>query len=317
MLLEAANPPRVARLAVAAAIGIVAGVYCYLRLIGLPYAAQDFTYPWFAAQRLLAGDNPYVAARTTTVLPFPKYFPYPLTAAIAAIPFAPIPMYAAGGIFFGLSAAAMAYAVTRDGWWRLALCATAPFAVAAWSVQWSPMIIAATLLSPLGWLLAAKPNIGLGAFAYRPRVSTAIGVTVFALLSLVVMPSWPSHWLQAVHDAPNHTAPLFWPFGAVGLLALIRWREPEARLVAALTVIPAVPWFYDQLLFMLVARRLRELAILSACSWIALIAALARYGMTFEPGMRNMQPFVVMGTIIPATLLVLWHGRARARERDP
>ena len=296
----------------AATLGIIAGIYCYHRLSGLPYAAQDFTYPWFAAQSLLAGDNPYVAARTATVLPFSKYFHYPLTTAMAGLPFAHIPMHAAGGVFFGVSAALMVYAVTRAGWWRLALCTSAPFVVSAWSVQWSPMMIAAALLSPLGWLLAAKPNIGLAAFAYRPRLSTALGVTAFIAVAFLVMPSWPRHWLDAVRNAPNHTAPMFWPFGAVGLLALIRWRQPEARLVAALTMIPAVPWFYDQLLFMLVARRLRDVVLLVVCSWIGLIAALAQYGMNFEPGMRNMQPFVVASTIVPATLLVLWNGRRRA-----
>ena len=57
------------------------------------------------------------------------------------------------------------------------------------------------------------------------------------------------------------------------------------------------------------------MALLAVCSWIALIAALAQYEMTFEPGMRNMQPFVVAGTIVPATLLVLWNGRRRDGAR--
>jgi hypothetical protein len=189
------------------------------------------------------------------------------------------------------------------------LCTTAPFVVAAWSVQWSPLLIAAALLSPLGWLLAAKPNVGAVAFVYRPRLGTALAASGFAVATLAMMPHWLPDWLDAVRDAPNHTAPVFWKYGAVGLLGLTRWRTPEGRLLAMLTVTPAVPWFYDQLLLGLVPRTLREMLFLTVCSWVALIAALWRYGMTFTPGMRNMQPFVALGTILPATLLVLWQSR--------
>src|SRR4029078_5364891 len=104
------------------------------------------------------------------------------------------------------------------------------------------------------------------------------------------MPTWPRYWLEAVHAAPNHTPPMFWAFGAVGLLALLRWRTPEGRLVTAVTITPAVPWFYDQLLLSLVARTFREALFFAGCSWTALIAALWKYSMTFTPGMANMQP---------------------------
>lgn len=312
--LPEATPLR--RFLLASVLGTLVGVYCYRRLERLPYAAHDFTYAWFAARALLDHGNPYVLAHTASELPFSHHFHYPLTAALAALPFCWLPVHAAGGAFFGVATAVFSFTITREGWWRLGMLALAPFTVATWSVQWSPLLIAAALSSPLGWLLAAKPNVGAIAWMYRPRWETAVGAGAFVLMSLVVMPAWPRDWIDAVRAAPNHTSPLFWWGGFIGLLALLRWRTPEGRLLAMLTVTPAVPWFYDQLAVGLVARSFRELVFLTVCSWAGFILALARYGMTFEPGMRNMQPYVVLGTIAPALLLVLIP-RRRSEPKAP
>src|SRR5688572_13368067 len=156
------------RILVAVAIGMAAGWFCYSRLDSRDLGAHDFSYPWHAARALVGGQNPYDALRTETGLPFSRWYLYPLPNAVAAMPFAFLPEYAAGGVFFGVSSALLAYGATSQDWWRLGMFASAPFVVALWSVQWSPLLVASALLPWLGWLAPVKPNLGLAAFAYHP-----------------------------------------------------------------------------------------------------------------------------------------------------
>jgi ABC-type anion transport system duplicated permease subunit len=55
------------------------------------------------------------------------------------------------------------------------------------------------------------------------------------LVSLLLQPSWPREWLNAVSQAP-HIAPLIGQtaVGPLVLLSLMRWRRADARLLVAL-----------------------------------------------------------------------------------
>ncbi len=82
------------------------------------------------------------------------------------------------------------------------------------------------------------------------------------IVSLVLWPHWPADWLQALTHTPHHRAAIVRPFGFLALLALIRWRTPEGRLVAVLACVPQVFFFYDQLPLALTARTGRQLLLL-------------------------------------------------------
>ena len=218
------QPPLIAAVAIALGVGLILGWWTYARLhANLAPFAVDFTYPWRAAGHLLAGRDPY---QNMPRAPYAQagLFLYPLPAALIALPVAKSSAAVAGGVFFGVSSGLFAYALARDAYWKLAMMASPAFVLAYFNVQWAPLILASALLPALGWLGVAKPNLGLIAFAYRPRWSTVIGGAAFIAISLLVLPRWPLEWLHHLHmqESP-HRPPLLWPLGFVGLAGLIRW----------------------------------------------------------------------------------------------
>jgi hypothetical protein len=189
-------------------------------------------------------------------------------------PFGMLPLQAARLLFAALSAALLAYAVTRDGMWRLIMFLSAPFWYAAIRAQWSPLIAAATLLPALGVLAALKPTVGAAVvFAQRTqRAQLVIMVASIALVvaSLLIDPAWPSGWLASIRGAAQITAPIaHWRVGApILLLGLLRWRRPEARLLVALACVPQSTIIYEGLYFMLVPRTRRGLLVASLGSYV-------------------------------------------------
>jgi hypothetical protein len=303
-------PTRRERAQFALFIGLAAGVGCAFSLSRQPeLIAHDFSYPWYGAQALFAGKNPYQAVRTagSALPPFAPWLFYPMPAVLLAGLVAWLPPIAAGGLFFGIASAVLAYVVVRKDTVHVPLFMNASFVRAALSVQWSPLLAAAAL-SPgsLGWLTAVKPTTGGAGLLLRPTWKAFIGAAVFGLLSILVLPTWPRDWLEAVRHVPNHHAPLVYPFGFVGLLGLLRWRTGEGRLLTAMTLVPQVPWYYDQLLLALTARTERQGYFLAACSWAAYIAM----HLTHDVGRGAfvyIEPYISLGLYLPATLVVLRH----------
>jgi hypothetical protein len=70
------------------------------------------------------------------------------------------------------------------------------------------------------------------------------------------------------------------PLGFLLLLALLRWRRPEARWLLALSVMPLPPSFYDQLLLAAVCLTARE----------SLIFAVSTVVLFFYVGFNTPQP---------------------------
>lgn len=322
------SPWRV-RLLLAIAVGVVVAVGCYAHLSHAGMLAGDFTWSWRAARALLAGQNPYEVIRPTGPYPFDAYFKYPLPAALVALPLAGLPAHVAGAVFFGASAALLAWALTRDGYARLPLLASGPFLSAATMVQWSPLLAAAWLLPWCGMFAAAKPNLGLAAVGARPSWRGIAGAAALLLLSLLLLPRWPPDWLQVLRQgtAANYRAPVTLPGGALALLVLLRWRRPEARLVALLACVPQIIAFYDQLLLLLVPRTFRESALAALLSLVAFQGWLARGGLAPAQwtGTTGAWPWIGPLLFAPAVLMILrrpnegefpaWAEEALARAR--
>jgi hypothetical protein len=303
-------PSRRERAQFALFIGIGAGVACAFSLSRSPeLVAHDFSYPWYGARALFAGKNPYHAVQTanSALPPFAPWLFYPLPAVLVAGAVAWLPPVAAGAVFFGVISATLAYVVVQKDTVHVPIFVGAPFARAALSVQWSPLLAAAALApGSLGWLAAVKPTTGVAGLLLRPRVKAFVAAAVFALVSIILLPSWPRDWLDAVRHVPNHRAPLAYPLGAVGLLGLLRWRTGEGRLLAAMTLVPQVPWYYDQLLLGLTARTERQSYFLAACSWVAYIAMHLTKDVT-RGAFVYIEPYISLGLYLPATLVVLRH----------
>jgi hypothetical protein len=304
------------RILLALAIGIISASICWLRLEQRGQLAADFTWPWRAAQLLLQGKNPYTAIQPTGEYPFQTFFYYPLPAALVALPFAGLPPYPAGALFFGLGSGLLAFAVSKDGWRGLHIFLSASYWVALAVAQWSPLMIAAALISGVEALLVCKPNIGLAGWIYRPSRGGLVGMAAMLGISLLVLPSWPLDWLRVTRNLEGHLpAALILPLGPVLLLAALRWKTPKGRLFLSLALLPQMLFFYDQLLLWLIPASLIQSLALSGLSWVAYLAWRLT-GLDPQTGAILRQPtqLILALVYLPALAMLLW---PRVRGNGP
>jgi hypothetical protein len=272
-----------------------------------PWAA-DFTYVWRGARALAAGLDPYQVVRVTGG-EFPFNYPlyYPLTAVVAALPFSVASPNVGGALFFGLSSALLAWAVTRDGWHRLPLFGSMSFFYAAMMAQWSPLLTAAAITPALWFLLAVKPNVGLALAAYRPSVRGAVAALVFVALTLAIVPGWPREWLHNVRGTAQYAPPVLTTVaGPLLLLAALRWRRPEARMLFVLACVPQSPILYEALPLFLIPRTRRESLLLAVLTHAAFWVTHARgpYANSYAY-VRGSGPVMVALCYLPALVMVL------------
>jgi len=263
------------RCATAIAIGLAAGLFTYAHLVLVDRASlgYDFTWPWRAARALLAHRDPYATIIPTGQFPFDNYFKYPLPAALLAVPLAGMSAAAAAATFGGVSAALLAWGLTTDGWHRLWILASAPFAITLESGQWSTLLMAGTLLAPISWVAVCKPTAGLAVFAYRPNWWAVLGSAILLIASFLVLPSWVAGWIASVRADQTHkyVSLITLMGGPLLALALLRWRRREARYLVVLAVVPQILTFYTAFLPMLVAESKREsqvMAVLGSLAWL-------------------------------------------------
>jgi hypothetical protein len=296
----AATPPsRRIRALLAIAAGVLSGLRAVLWSVG-EAKARDLDQVWYAVHALFAGRNPYAEIGPGLAFDWPAYFYYPLTAALAITPIAPLPRPAAAGLFAALASAAFVWAATRRSLAPAVVITSASAAVAAEAVQWSPLLGAAVGAPWLGVFLSAKPTIGLAVFVARPTRIAIAGSAVLILVALLLEPTWPIEWLRAVRHTslltPGGTpylAPIATPGGAFAVLALLRWRRPEARLVFALACVPQTPLLYETVPLFLVPSTITEGGALWLGSWlVALWVSLA------GPFSADLPRFVASGKAI-------------------
>lgn len=258
------------RVSIALGIGAWGAFVAYFGMSAAPqHLAKDFSWPWRAALVLLQGNDPYQVMQATGPYPFNVGLFYPLPAALVAMPFASFPPAVAGALFMGLSSALLAWALSKDQPHRLVMFASAPFCMAALLGQWSPLLVAAAVLPPLQFACAAKPNIGLVSFAYRPSWVGAFGMVALGVISFILIPRWPFEWLEALKATPRYRGPAFSLVGAFTLLAILRWHRKEGRLFTAMALVPQLSLFYDQLPLWLVPNTYWRSLLLTVLSWVA------------------------------------------------
>jgi hypothetical protein len=228
---------------------------------------------------MLAGRNPYTAVGPGLAFDWPWPLYYPVTALMLASPFAMLPLVWARLVFVFASGALLAYAVTRDGWYRLPMFAGGAYFMSVKLAQWSPLMTAAILLPELSWFAAAKPNVGVAVIVASPSlqqaVRTLLSCVMFVGASLLVQPGWIGDWRHAVASAQHFHPLLLHTGGFVLLLALARIRRPEARLLLALACVPQNTMVYEALPLALVAKTLRQSIALAFLSIFAAAIQLA------------------------------------------
>ena len=305
-------PPR-ARLVVSLVLGLAAGAITVQKNVLSDYP-RDFGQVWFAARAVLRGVDPYPLYGLGREYDWPWPLLYPMPAAVAAIPFAPFPMDVATVLFTIIGGACLAWALMEYGYGPAFGFFAASVRYAAEAAQYSPLLAGAFVIAPLSALLIVKPTIGAAIFVARPSWWAVGGAVALALISFAVQPTWIHDWMAAV--ASNNRAwlpdrpyriPVTYPGGILALLSLLRWRRPEARLVAALACVPQTPAIYETAPLLLVPRTFWEAAALVALSYVqhlsmgALVAEPRGLAEFMDIGGRLIIPLIYL----PVTLMIL------------
>lgn len=264
MLLLWRRPPGtvakdVQRAAFAICVGLTAAMLAWRVGADRPDGAvyvSDLFQVWAGARAWLQHQDPYLAVGPG--LAFESRFPqiYPMTAMVTVMPLALLPMRWADAIFVGLGFGAFAWAVTAKRMVTPALVALVSLGglMVLQTSQWSLLLTGAALLPGLGWLLIAKPTIGLALFAAFPRWKTAIGCGVMLVLATMLWPPWIGEWRATWASAPQVVSPLSRHAGPLVLLALLKWRRAEARLLLALACVPHTTAPYETIPLFLIAQ---------------------------------------------------------------
>jgi hypothetical protein len=243
------------RIAVSAAIGVGSGVYCWFLLRHLGLGAGDFNWAIWGAQDLLAHRNPYDRPMQL----------YPLPCAIFGIPFVWMRPEVAGGTFYGISTALLAFGLVRDGYHRLLMFLAYPYWAGIMAAQWTPLVLATAFFPSLLPVALVKPQLGLPVALTTPTRWGLVACAIVAGLSLVVMPGWPRLWVSHFYLYERFIPLLVVP-GPLIALALLRWREREARLLLLMAVVPQ-RWFYDMLILWFIPKSRREILATVFISW--------------------------------------------------
>ncbi len=301
-----------ARLAVAIAAGIVGGLYCYfsIRTSGGPRAGDDFTWHWLAARALIEGHSPYLTIHVGGPYQLDAPYVYPLTTAIAAIPFSLwLSPVAAAASWIGFGSALMAYAVTRNSYNGLLMFGSLPYLWAASAGQFSPLLVAAALLPWLGFLTPVKPQLGVASLSLNPSRIAIGGSIAFVLATLLAYPHWPAQWIAVLPQRVKgvYVSPVTVVGGFLMLLALLRWKRPEARLLLVMSLVPQSMLFYDQLLLWLIPRTQREYILLGTLSMVAPLVASRGLseGFNISEAAAAYAPAIIAFIYLPCLIMVL------------
>jgi hypothetical protein len=123
--------------------------------------------------------------------------------------------------------------------------------------------------------------------------------------TIAIVPAWPAEWLVLLRTTTRHSPPVATGVGVLALLAILRWRRPEARLLFVMALVPHGLFFYDELPLWLVASSRRDAMLLTGASWIGWVLWLAASNGPGGPDLRDAAPWLVASLYLPCLWLVL------------
>jgi len=243
------------RLFISAAIGTASGVFCWFLLAHFHQGAADLGWSIAAARDLLARRDPYAAPMQL----------YPLPSALFGLPFVWMRPEIAGGVFYGISSALMAFGLSRHGCHRLLVFMAYPYWAGFLTAQWPPLILASAFFPLLLPATLAKPQIGIPVFLTRMTRQGVLACLAVLILSLLLVPRWPFLWMGHFHSYARFIPLAVLP-GPLLLLALWRYRDRGAIFLLLMSLMPQ-RWFYDMLALWLIPKSRREIVWTAFASW--------------------------------------------------
>jgi hypothetical protein len=267
------------RMVVGILVGLAASAYVlWFDTITHQYSqgGSDFDQLWFAARVLIHGGDPYQAIGPGRAFEWGWPLLYPLPTVVAVVPFAALPVLAARITFAGASAGLLGFALSKRGLAPLVVFLSAALVDAVRAGQLSVLMTAALSVDALAFAFVLKPPFGLALLAATPRrravVIAAISGIVLTGIAFTLQPGWLLEWLHAVRAAGHVRAPVLALGGPLILLALLRWRRVDARILLACACVPHTPLVYDVVPLAMLVRNIREGVVFAALTYGALIA---------------------------------------------
>jgi hypothetical protein len=259
-------------------LGMLAGHMARASAYRADPALPDLLQFWYAARMLLAGHDPYAGIGPGRAFDYPFPMVYPLPAAVPFLPLASVPAAWVCAVVMGVGVAALAWALLDSGW--PSLLAFASFCIwhAVGAGQWSPILSASVVLSPLAVFYVCKPTVGAALWLARPSWWAIGGGVVLLAVAFLLDPTWVDQWRGALGRAmvrahgqfPYH-APAMMPGGFLVLVALTRWRRWEARLLVALACIPHTTLPYELVPLFFIPRGWKECGAFVALTYRRLV----------------------------------------------
>lgn len=328
------------RLPLAILVAALAVLYVHFVASRQPHFQSDFDQIWYGARALRLGQDPYSVigpGREWGDWPWPLY--YPLPALLPALPLSYLDVITARAIFASVSAGCFTFLVSRNGYSHLAALLSASLLFAVSFVQFAPLLACAAMSPAFGWVVSCKPNMGLAVLSTARSnkwlaVSVALSVAL-VLGSFALQPTWPMRWLEAIRGGEHFTPYALRPGGALLLLALLRWRRPEARWLAALSVMPGTPGVQEALILFTVPQSFRSILLLAigthfANFWVRPLDQFSTWMDYVNTGAMALLAFVYLPSLIAilrrpnegeapewleVAMLRIGAGLARARSR--
>jgi hypothetical protein len=215
---------RVQRLSLASCVAITAALLASGLVRSQPQPkASDLAPIWASAVARLHDQDPYEAVGPGRA--FDTDFPqiYPMTAITAVLPLGLLPLRWADPLFVGLGFGLFTWAVTKNRLRTPALIALVSLGalMTLQTSQWSLLLTGAALVPGFGWLLIAKPTIGLALFATQmlpsgptdtPQGDLNVVVSPAASVNAVQAPPGLRRWIRLLAvSAMSGPVPTCWP----------------------------------------------------------------------------------------------------------
>jgi hypothetical protein len=300
-------------LATAAALTILATAYVAWVDRSPASFTHDFDQFYAAARFLWHGRNPYELIGPGRAFSWHWPFFYPLPAALLVLPAVWLPLAVARAVFAGATCLLFVYALGRIGGtrWRYVTVLSKPFQVTLLTGQLSFLLGSAFVLPVVAAILCVKPNVGAAVLAGRGDRRTLLwafaGGMILLVISFALQPTWVRDWLRAVARDPFQRPAVLRSGGFLLLLAGLKWRQPEARLLLGLSLVPQTLGMYDALLLFFIPRRASEYIALAALSHFAFLLTF------YDASLRTMDAFIIATgdavthwLFLPALAMVLY-----------
>ncbi|HJZ77657.1 MAG TPA: hypothetical protein VKE51_38275 [Vicinamibacterales bacterium] len=248
------------RCAFALSVATTAGVLSWVVWSQPQPEMSDLALVWASARAFLHGDNPYQMVGPGRAFDRPYPLVYPMTAVLALAPLAWLPLRWVDPLFVACGFGLFTYALTRQRLLTPPLVALVSIAalMTLQTSQWSLLLTGAALLPACGLILIAKPTIGLALFAAFPRRRIAIGCAVVLALSVLARPLWIIDWRATLASVPHVVAPITRLGGPLLLLAALKWKRADARLLLGMACVPHTTVPYETIPLFLIPQTWTE-----------------------------------------------------------